>query len=85
MYASNNLNIKKMRKIGKLAINAEKMIKNEELVNLKGGYEGYQRISCFDSSTYLGYVNTSYCPSQQTQISLCRTYYPQTVSAICNY
>ena len=29
-----------MKKIGKLAINAEKVIKNEELVNVKGGYLG---------------------------------------------
>ena len=27
-----------MKKIGKLSINPEKVIKNEELVNLKGGY-----------------------------------------------
>jgi len=30
-----------MKKIGKLTINPEKVIKNEELVNLKGGYDGY--------------------------------------------
>lgn len=29
-----------MKKIGKLTINPEKVIKNEELVNLRGGY-GY--------------------------------------------
>ena len=29
-----------MKKIGKLSINPEKVIKNEELVNLKGGYSG---------------------------------------------
>ncbi len=29
-----------MKKIGKLSINPEKVIKNEELVNLKGGYGG---------------------------------------------
>jgi len=41
-----------MRKIGKLAINAEKMIKNEELVNLKGGYggEGVCTVACADSN-----------------------------------
>ncbi len=27
-----------MKKIGKLSINPEKVIKNDELVNLKGGY-----------------------------------------------
>jgi natural product precursor len=27
-----------MKKIGKISINPEKVIKNEELVNLRGGY-----------------------------------------------
>jgi len=31
-----------MKKIGKLSINPEKVIKNEELVNLRGGYGGYE-------------------------------------------
>jgi natural product precursor len=31
----------KMKKLGKLTINPEKAIKNEELVNLKGGYPSY--------------------------------------------
>ncbi len=30
----------KMKKIGKLSINPEKVIKNVELVNLTGGYKG---------------------------------------------
>jgi hypothetical protein len=30
-----------MKKLGKLSINPEKVIKNEELVNLKGGLGGY--------------------------------------------
>ena len=30
-----------MRKLKKLLINPEKVIKNEELINLKGGYDGY--------------------------------------------
>ena len=29
-----------MKKLGKLSINPEKVIKNEELVNLRGGYHG---------------------------------------------
>lgn len=28
-----------MKKIGKISINPEKLIKNEELVNLRGGYD----------------------------------------------
>ena len=30
-----------MKKLGKLTINPEKVIKNEELVNLRGGYNMY--------------------------------------------
>ncbi len=29
-----------MKKLGKLSINPEKVMKNEELVNLRGGYSG---------------------------------------------
>lgn len=30
-----------MKKLRKLTINPEKVLKNEELVNLKGGYDGF--------------------------------------------
>jgi len=29
-----------MKKLGKLSINPEKVIKNDELMNLRGGYDG---------------------------------------------
>ena len=35
-----NVNFNKMKKLGKLSINPEKVIKNEELVTLRGGYVG---------------------------------------------
>lgn len=35
-----------MKKLNKLIINPEKVIKNEELVNLRGGY-GYGSIQCY--------------------------------------
>jgi len=38
-----------MKKLNKLIINPEKVIKNEELVNLRGGY-GDHWVSCKDSS-----------------------------------
>lgn len=39
-----------MKKLGKLTINPEKVIKNEELVNLKGGvYEMGNYKCCWDS------------------------------------
>lgn len=30
-----------MKKLGKLSINPEKLIKNDELINLRGGYDEY--------------------------------------------
>jgi len=54
MNANNNLNIRKMKKIGKLAINAEKVIKNEELVNVKGGYNGCTYCYCYGENGLLG-------------------------------
>jgi len=42
-----------MKKLGKLSINPEKVMKNEELVNLRGGYE---TACCFcnDDRNYAG-------------------------------
>lgn len=37
-----------MKKLRKLSINPEKVIRNEELVNLKGGYEGTAYCCCWD-------------------------------------
>ena len=43
-----------MKKLGKLSINPEKVMKNEELINLKGGYDdGYESwytCTCTDES-----------------------------------
>lgn len=36
-----------MKKIGKLTINPEKVIRNEELGNLRGGYSGICTTICF--------------------------------------
>lgn len=52
-----------MKTIGKLSINPEKIIKNEELVDLRGGYEGLASVYCYAGDTYLGCVKTPYCPS----------------------
>jgi len=40
-----------MKKLGKLSINPEKVIKNEELVNLRGGY-GTGDMACYFYSDY---------------------------------
>lgn len=53
-----------MKKLGKLSINPEKVIKNEELVNLRGGYGGEDpgKVYCFDCSTnLLGTFLNPYC------------------------
>jgi len=38
-----------MKKLRKLSINSEKLIKNEELVNLRGGYGESINMCCWDS------------------------------------
>ena len=61
-----------MKKLGKLSINPEKIINNEELVNLKGGYGGYggQICVCTNSSGVIGnillpiYCSTSGCTTE---------------------
>jgi len=37
----NHVNFLKMKTLGKLNINPDKLIRNEELLTLKGGYDGY--------------------------------------------
>lgn len=48
-----------MKKLGKLSINPEKLIGNEELVSLRGGYDDYGSTACClckDGNTQLGYI-----------------------------
>ena len=40
-----------MKKLGKLTISSEKMMKNEELINLQGGYDVACKCEGFDTST----------------------------------
>ena len=42
-----------MKKLGKLQINPEKLMKNEELVTLRGGY-GDNCCKCYVGVTFLG-------------------------------
>jgi hypothetical protein len=49
-----------MKKIGKISINPEKVIKNEELVNLKGGDYGGCCI-CGNGRSIYGPTNDSQC------------------------
>lgn len=52
-----------MKKLSKLSINPEKVIKNEELVNLKGGYMG--NFKCCWSGT----TNCSECKYTSSTVS----------------
>jgi natural product precursor len=49
-----------MKKLGKITINPEKVIKNEELINLKGGYDGYC-CQCNNGQFMLLATNQSEC------------------------
>ena len=41
-----------MKKLGKLVISPEKVMKNEELINLQGGYSGTCAWICRDNGEY---------------------------------
>ena len=69
-----------MKKLGKLSINPEKVIKNEELVNLRGGCDGYgdnDEIACWcldkDSGVILG---PAVYGGWYSQDEACRELYP---------
>jgi hypothetical protein len=54
-----------MKKLGKLTINPEKVIKNDELVNLRGGYEiegGPYYVSCKVAGNTCGGFWEEVCP-----------------------
>jgi hypothetical protein len=56
-----------MKKLKKLEINSEKLMKNAELLALRGGYSGPCTCLCWDKTTYVnhGYLvsETGNCPS----------------------
>ena len=62
--------ILKMKKLGKLSINVDKIIKNEELVNLKGGYYiqcGRYRCQC---AVNVGSWEGTYCDTDEIGAAL---------------
>ena len=75
-----------MKKLGKLSINPEKVIKNDELVNLRGGYDGWHYAECKDSSgntlcgTIVGDCDFS---GRNYAMLYCNTYCPGSVSIVC--
>jgi len=50
-----------MKKLGKLSINSDKLIKEQELVNLKGGYTGQGCCYCAGHGFLLLISNSSQC------------------------
>ena len=69
-----------MKKLGKLTINPEKVITNEELVNLRGGDYGTTACCwCYDGNTILGsVVGTTYGQCAQD----CMVAYPDSTRAV---
>jgi hypothetical protein len=70
-----------MKKIGKISINPEKLIKNEELVNLRGG--GYFGLAyCNDeNNNFLGTVVVRDCDNM---VKECKEIYPLTTQGSCS-
>lgn len=71
-----------MKKLGKLRINSEKLLKNNELIALRGGGYGESPcVKCFEWPNFLGYICNVYsCPLEYEQATdLCRqTWYRAT-------
>jgi natural product precursor len=69
-----------MKKLTKLNINPEKVMKSEELITLRGGYgSGYCTCRDDDDNILDGWFmeDCDYC------YTLCRMVFPQCTSAIC--
>jgi hypothetical protein len=56
-----------MKKLGKLSINPERVIKNEELVNLRGGYSCTVTTNCIGGS--ISCTGNSSCSRTSTSVT----------------
>ena len=72
-----------MKKLNKLIINTEKVIKNEELVNLRGGYySSYEHSTkCITNNGYT-IVSTPSCSSSDIRAA-CKLVYGWTGASVC--
>jgi|BioPla2DNA2_1021312.scaffolds.fasta_scaffold59736_2 hypothetical protein len=70
-----------MKKLGKLSINPEKIIKEEELFTLKGGYDWAKLICNGDGSNC--YLDVAWCGNAQEDLIACNIGCPGTTIAIC--
>ena len=58
-----------MKKLGKLSVNPEKVMKNEELVNLRGGYGTHNGVTCANYGNFENAVSYCIAPGEDpTQI-----------------
>jgi natural product precursor len=68
-----------MKKLGKLQFNSEKVMKNEELTTLRGGYNGTRGLNCSSGSVWLGCQYTI-CEMTWTEAyEMCRSKYGPSV------
>lgn len=75
-----------MKTLGKFKINPEKVINNEELVNLRGGAYGENNVfcECYPSGTTFEYADCS-CDQEQMDRNIFDTCAPEeTGSCLCN-
>jgi hypothetical protein len=70
-----------MKKLEKLSINPDKVIKGKELIKLKGGGdEDPASIYCSDFEyNNLGCLQIPYCMDGEVPIGYCSGYYPEAV------
>ena len=67
-----------MKKLGKLSINPEKVMKNDELIDLRGGYGGYgdnDEIACWCLDSSGDPLGPAIYGSQVSQDQWCRDQY----------
>ena len=74
-----------MKKLSKLQINSERLIKNEELMTLRGGYGGVVICGCKkDNQTLCGPIEVDNCGFEYGSCKqYCNYYCPQYEEAIC--
>ena len=71
-----------MKKLEKLTINPQKIIKDEELVNLRGG--DYGTLCCFDwNHVVLGPCFYGVECGGEDDLDFCKDWYPNTYQAVC--
>ncbi|MGV8137964.1 MAG: hypothetical protein AB2L20_22365 [Mangrovibacterium sp.] len=73
-----------MKKLGKLLINPEKLMKNEELIDLRGGYGTSHYVSCKNTSGYTcGGFDTHGCSNTWWIEQYCKLECPDYGGFIC--